>query len=187
MKKAILIMLATLAALTAPMAHAETTYTVVLAGGSAQNSIRIWLTPDGRSYVIDSAEPLEVGGPICENTPGVPNELICKAPMIGGFIVNAGPLDDAITASRRILVPVTMCGGAGNDKLVGGGGSDKLVGGAGDDELVGRGGSDLLAGGPGDDVLFGAAGEDTLLGGTGNDVISGGSESNVSHQELRCR
>ena len=80
MKKAILILLAILAALTAPIAHAETTYTVVLAGGATQNSIHIWLTPDGRSYVIDSAVPLEVGGTICENTPGVPTELICKAP-----------------------------------------------------------------------------------------------------------
>lgn len=181
-------MLAILAAQAATVARAETSsYTVVLAGGSAQNTIRIWLTPDGRSYVIDSARPLEVGETICENPPGNANQLVCKAPMVAGFVVNAGPEADAITAARKVSVPVTMCGGAGDDKLIGGGGPDKLVGGAGDDELVGRGGSDLLVGGPGNDALFGSAGEDTLLGGAGNDVTSGGSEVNGGHQELRCR
>ena len=29
--------------------------------------IRIWLTPDGRTYVIDSIVPLEVGGTVCEH------------------------------------------------------------------------------------------------------------------------
>ena len=70
MKRAILILLAILAAQTATFAHAETTsYTVVLAGGTTQNMIHIWLTPDGYSYVIDSAVPLEVGGTVCENPP----------------------------------------------------------------------------------------------------------------------
>ena len=58
MKKAILILLTMLAAQSATAASAETTsYTVVLAGGSAQNMIHIWLTPDGYSYVIDSVVP----------------------------------------------------------------------------------------------------------------------------------
>ena len=51
----------TLAHAASPL-HAEPTYTVVLAGGTAQSMIHIWLTPDGRSYVIDSVAPLEVGG-----------------------------------------------------------------------------------------------------------------------------
>ncbi len=80
MKKAILILFAIVAAQTAPVAHAETTYTVVLAGGAAENMIHIWPAPDGRSYVIDSVVPLEVGGTVCENTPGVSTELVCKAP-----------------------------------------------------------------------------------------------------------
>ena len=63
MKKAILITLAMLAAQAARRSRTpKPTYTVVLAGGPAQNTIRIWLTPDGRSYVIDSVVPLEVGG-----------------------------------------------------------------------------------------------------------------------------
>jgi len=174
MKKAILIMLATLAALTAPIAHAETTYTVVLAGGSAQNSIRIWLTPDGRSYVIDSAVPLEVGGPICENTPGMPTELVCKAPLVAGFEINAGEGDDTISVSSAIALPVTMRGGLGNDILVGASGPDKLIGGEGNDKIAGRGGDDLIFGGPGSDELLGGAGSDVLRGGS-TDVLRGGS------------
>ena len=45
-----------------PVAQAgEPTYNVLLAGGPEVNSISIWLTPDGHSYVIESIGPLEVG------------------------------------------------------------------------------------------------------------------------------
>jgi Ca2+-binding RTX toxin-like protein len=178
MKKAILILLAILAAQTASTAHAETTYTVVLAGGSSQNSIRIWLTPDGRSYVIDSAVPLEVGGTICENTPGVPTELVCKAPLVAGFEVNGGEGDDTCSVSSAIELPVTMRGGSGNDTLVGGSGPDKLIGGEGNDKIAGRGGNDVLYGGPGSDELLGGAGNDVLRGGS-SDVLLGGSGHNT--------
>lgn len=171
-------MLAILAALPASVAHAETTYTVVLAGGSAQNMIRIWLTPDGRSYVIDSAVPLEVGGTVCENTPGMPNELVCKAPLVAGFEVIGGEGDDAFSVSSAIELPVTMRGGPGNDTLVGGSGLDKLIGGEGNDKVAGRGGGDVLYGGPGNDVLLGGAGNDVLRGGS-TDVMNGGSGHNT--------
>ena len=96
MKRAILIMLAIFAAQTATLARAETTsYTVVLAGGAELSMIHIWLTPDGRSYVIDSAAPLEVGGTVCEHSVGNPDELVCQAPLVAGFEVNAGPGDDS--------------------------------------------------------------------------------------------
>ncbi len=184
MKKAILILLATLAALTAPIAHAETTYTVVLAGGAAQNMIHIWLTPDGRSYVIDSAVPLEVGGTICQNTPGVATELVCKAPLVAGFEVNGGEGDDTVFVAGAIEVPVTMRGGAGRDTLIGGSGTDKLVGGEGNDKLAGRGGDDLLFGGHGNDELLGGTGNDTLRGGSGHDIVVGGSGENVVRSSL---
>jgi hemolysin type calcium-binding protein len=178
MKKAILILLAIVAAQTASLAHAETTYTVVLAGGAAQNSIRIWLTPDGRSYVIDSAVPLEVGGDVCENTPGVPTELVCRSPLVAGFEVNGGEGDDTVSVSSAIELPVTMRGGPGNDTLVGGSGPDKLIGGEGNDKIAGRGGSDVLYGGPGSDELLGGAGNDVLRGGSG-DILLGGSGHNT--------
>jgi Ca2+-binding RTX toxin-like protein len=178
MKKAILILLAILAAQTASIAHAETTYTVVLAGGATQNSIRIWPTPDGHSYVIDSAAPLEVGGSVCENTPGVPNELTCKAPLVAGFEINGGEGDDTFSVSSAIELPVTMRGGPGNDTLVGGSGPDKLIGGEGNDKIAGRGGSDVLYGGPGKDELLGGPGNDVLRGGS-TDIMDGGSGHNT--------
>jgi hypothetical protein len=185
MKRAILIMLAILAAQSAPVAQAETTYTIVLAGGATESMIRIWLTPDGRSYVIDSVAPLEVGGTICENTPGMPTELVCKAPLVAGFEVNAGEGDDTVSVASAVEVPVTMRGGPGRDTLTGGGGPDKLIGGDGNDKLAGRGGDDLLFGGEGNDEIFGGGGDDILRGGTGHDTVTGGTGENVVRSSLR--
>lgn len=183
MKRTIATLTAVLAVGAAAAAHGETppaSTTIVLAGGSAQNTIKIWLTPDGYSYVIDSAVPLEVGGAICENAPGNPNELICEAPPIAGFLVNGGNHDDSVVVARAVLVPVTLHGGAGKDTLLGGGGNDMIVGGPGNDVLGGRGGDDAIYGGPGNDVLKGGAGDDVLRGGPGRDEVFGGSGSNVT-------
>jgi Ca2+-binding RTX toxin-like protein len=153
--------------------------TITLAAGATQNAIHIWLTPDGYSYVIDSAVPLEVGGTICKHPPGNPNELVCEAPPVAGFIVNAGSRDDRVVVSRDVQIPVTLHGGAGRDVLLGGNGADMIVGGPGDDVLGGRGGDDVIYGGPGKDVLKGGAGDDTLRGGAGRDEVRGGSGTNV--------
>lgn len=188
MKKAILITLAILAAQTVPFARAETaptTYTVVIAGGAEQNKIHIWLTPDGRSYVIDSIAPLAVGGNICENASGIPNELLCQAPLVAGFELNGGSREDVVIVSRTVSAPVTMRGASGNDILVGGSGPDKLIGGDGNDQLLGRGGNDVLIGGPGNDSLAGGPGEDVLRGGPGSDVVNGGPGTNNIRQDLR--
>jgi RTX calcium-binding nonapeptide repeat (4 copies) len=187
MKKAIVLMLAILAAQTAPPARAAdaSSYTVVLAGGVEESKIHIWLTPDGRGYVIDSIVPLEVGGTVCEQAADNPDELICQAPLVAGFEVNAGSGSDAVVVSSEVTIPVTMRGGLGQDTFVGGSGPDKLIGGDGNDRLVGRGGDDVLFGGPGNDSLFGGFGEDTLRGGSGNDELGGGSGVNSIHQDLR--
>lgn len=178
MKKAILILLTLLAAQTATVAHAETTYTVVLAGGAAQNMIHIWLAPDGRSYVIDSVVELEVGGTVCEHPSGVATELVCKVSLVAGFEVNGGQGDDSVSVSSAIELPVTMRGGPGNDILLGGSGPDKLIGGEGNDKVAGRGGDDVLYGGPGNDELLGGSGNDVLRGGP-TDVMNGGSGHNT--------
>ncbi len=125
MKKAIvLIALASLAALPALGQAKPQTYNVLLAGGAEENMIHIWLTADGRSYVIDSVVPLEVGGTICANPEGMPNELVCEAPLIGSFEVNSGSGDDVVTIAREVTVPVTMRGGPGEDTCNGGPGAD---------------------------------------------------------------
>jgi hypothetical protein len=183
MKKLLLISFALLALLAPGVAQAaEKTYTVLLAGGEEANSIEIWLSPDGREYVIDSLVQLDVGGSVCAHPEDNPNELVCAAPSIGGFEVNAGAGDDHVAVARNIAVPVTMRGGAGDDVLIGGAGPDKLIGGQGNDRLVGWRGDDVLNGGPGDDVLIGGPGDDVLDGGPGMDRLLGGSGSNEVHQ-----
>lgn len=183
MKKAILILLASLAAQLPVAARAgDSSFNVVLAGGSEANVIQIWLTPDGRTYVIDSIVPLEVGGSVCSNPPGNQNELICQASMIGGFEVNSAVGDDQVRVAKEVTIPVTIRGGAGNDILIGGAGPDKLLGGAGNDRLVGWGGADLIVGGPGDDVVIGGPGDDVLRGGPGTDLLRGGPGKNDVRQ-----
>jgi hypothetical protein len=190
MKKAILIMLAMLAAQVPLAAHAdevasssdELTYTVLLAGGPESNEIRIWLTPDGRTYVIDSIYPLEVGGTVCEHPAANANELICQAPAVAAFEFNADGGDDVARVTSGVQIPVEMRGGPGRDTLVGGAGPDKLVGGNGADKLIGRDGDDLLLGGNGSDRLAGGRGDDVLKGGLAPDVLSGGSGVNRVEQ-----
>jgi Ca2+-binding RTX toxin-like protein len=183
MKKLLLISFALLALLAPASAQAvDKTYTVLLAGGEEANSIKIWLSPDGREYVIDSLVQLEIGGSVCAHPENNPNELVCAAPSIAGFEVNSGGGDDHVAVAKNVTVPVTMRGGAGDDLLIGGGGPDKLIGGQGDDRLVGWRGNDLLYGGPGDDVLIGGPGGDVLGGGSGMDTLAGGSGANELHQ-----
>ncbi len=179
MRKAILIAALVLAAQAATVARAgEPPLNVLLAGGAEPNSIAIALSPDGRSYTIDSAVPLEVGGDVCWHPEGQTNELLCEAARIGGFEVNAGAGDDSVAVAREVPVPVSLRGGPGEDRLAGGAAADKLVGGPGVDVLAGRGGSDSLFGGPGDDRLYGGSGDDALHGESGEDTLVGGSGIN---------
>jgi len=188
MKKLLLISFALLALLAPAAAHASPkTYTVLLAGGDEANAIKIWLSRDGREYVIDSLVQLEVGGDVCSHPEEKSNELVCDAPSIAGFEVNAGGGDDRVAVARDIEVPVTMRGGGGDDFLLGGAGPDKLIGGSGDDRLVGGRGDDLLYGGPGADVLIGGPGNDVLRGGEGEDELIAGNGNDSVHQELRSR
>jgi Ca2+-binding RTX toxin-like protein len=179
MKRAILIATMVLAAQAAAVAHAtEPSITVLLAGGSESDTIGIALSADGRSYEINSASPLEVGGAVCSHPAGNQDELVCEATWIAGFEVNAGAGNDAVTVARGVAIPVTLRGGPGDDDLVGGAGADKLIGGSGNDILVGRAGADSLFGGPGDDRLIGGSGNDLLRGEGGEDFLSGGSGRN---------
>lgn len=180
-----MITLAILAAQAVPFAHAETTYTVVLAGGATESMIHIWLAPDGRSYVIDSVAPLEVGGDVCENPAENPTELICKAPNVAGFEVNAGEGNDTVAVGGSVRVPVTMRGGAGRDTLIGGSAPDKLIGGDGNDYISGRAGNDLIFGGVGSDEILGGSGRDVLRGGPGNDDLIPGAGMDAVRQDLR--
>lgn len=185
MKKLLLISFVLLALSAPAVAHAEgQTYTVLLAGGAEESNIRIWLTSDGREYVIDSVAELDVGGEVCVHGEGKANELVCPAPSIAGFEVNAGGGDDRVTVARQVTVPVTMRGGDGRDVLTGGAGGDKLVGGDGRDRLGGGLGDDLLIGGEGNDVLIGGPGHDVLRGGYGKDALVEGPGKDSIHQQF---
>jgi Ca2+-binding RTX toxin-like protein len=189
MKKAILSAAAAFALLAAPAAHGEEpTWNILLSGGPQDNSIAIVLSADGRTYEIDSTEPLEVGGDVCSHPDEDPDRLLCSAAAVSGFEVNAGSGDDTILIEPRVTVPVTMRGGAGADRLGGGGADDRLIGGAGPDVLLGRGGDDSIfggaardriLGGPGNDLLRGEAGDDVIKGGPGKDIISGDAGRNA--------
>jgi hypothetical protein len=179
MKKAILIAMTLIAALVAPLAHAEEpSYNLLITGGPEQNALDVQLSLDGRDYIIDSMAPLEVGA-VCSHPEGVENRLLCAATAIASFEVNAGAGNDSAIISPKIQVPVTLRGGSGDDRLYGGGASDKLVGGSGEDTLVGRAGNDGLYGGSGSDRLYGGSGDDILHGGLGEDEIIGGPGRNL--------
>jgi hypothetical protein len=175
MKRTILIIAVALVASLAAVAHAgERSLTELLAGGVEDSQIEIELSPDGRTYVIDSIVSLEVGGDVCWHPTGLENELQCEAAAIAGFEVNAGAGNDSVSVAANLPIPVTLRGGPGDDTLMGGSAADKLTGGPGNDLLSGHGGADLLYGGPGDDRLLGGPGDDRLLGGPGEDTLLGG-------------
>jgi Ca2+-binding RTX toxin-like protein len=158
---------------------AEHSVNLVLAGSPGDDRITIELSADGRSYEIESATPLEVGGTVCTHPEKRPEALLCEASPIAGFEINTGAGDDTVTLGRTVPVPATIRGGEGNDVLTGGAGADKLIGGPGDDELIGRGGDDLLVGGPGNDTLLGGPGDDILRGGPGANIEVGGPGKNT--------
>jgi hypothetical protein len=174
MKRAILTVMVALAAWAATTAHAaEAPLTVLLAGGTEDSRIFISLSDDGRSYVIDSIVPLEVGGDVCWHPEAKENELLCEATAIGGFEVNAGGGNDLVSLDSKVRIPATLRGGPGFDRLSGGGAADKLIGGSGNDILSGGGGNDSLFGGSDNDLFFGGSGDDLLNGGTGIDRLHG--------------
>lgn len=180
MKKASLIVVVLLlAALPAAFARANGAVTLLISGGPEDSSLTVSLSPDGREYVILSADPLEVGGNLCTHPEEVPTELRCKATAIASFEVNAGGGSDHITFTSDIPVSVTLRGGPGDDRLSGAVAADKIVGGPGHDLLVGRRGDDWMFGGPGVDYLSGGPGRDQLRGGPDKDQLNGGPGKNV--------
>ncbi|MBK5220526.1 MAG: hypothetical protein JJE35_12190 [Thermoleophilia bacterium] len=179
MKRSILIAIAIVAACAVPVAHAEGSVTLLIAGSPDDNVLDVKPSTDGRFYIIDSMSPLEVGGAICTHVEGRENSLSCEAAAIAGFEVNTGSGNDSVIISPKITVPATLRGGPGNDRLRGGAGADKLIGGSGDDFLLGGGSGDWLIGGSGNDWMWGQSGDDRLSGGSGNDLLLGGPGTNT--------
>jgi len=107
--------------------------------------------------------------------------------------------DDYIASDRqRVLTPLDVRAGRGNDTVIGGAGTYTIMGEEGDDFLRGGRGNDVLSGGTenerivggrghdvllgdeGDDILLGRRGDDTLCGGPGDDVLRGDRGNDVA-------
>lgn len=170
-----ILILVLVACFAAPAAGAQASVTILLSAGPGDDVFDVKLSQDGRTYLIDSLSPLEAGGGICTHEEGSVHELTCEAKAIGGFEADGGAGDDSVIISPKILVPATLRGGPGEDRLRSGGGADKLLGGPGHDYLSGEAGNDWLFGGAGEDWLWGGPGEDRLVGGSGPDYLNGGS------------
>src|ERR1700753_3766125 len=84
---------------------AENSINLVLAGSPGEDRITIELSADGRSYEIQSATPLEVGGTVCTHPEKRAEELLCEATPIAGFEINTGAGDDVVTLGRTVPVP----------------------------------------------------------------------------------
>ncbi len=85
--------------------------------------------------------------------------------------------NDQIRTHGRVMRPLSIDGGLGNDLITGGLGDDRLRGGPGDDNVTGNAGDDWLFGDEGRDSLNGSQGNDLLHGGTGTDSLIGGDGS----------
>jgi hypothetical protein len=117
-------------------------------------------------------DDLIAAGPAgCVAVIGLPPDSAYACARVSRVVINAGDLNDSITAPDTLAVPLTLNGETGDDNLRGGGAGDDISGGDGQDSLFGGDGDDLLDGGDGDDTLEGEAGGDTLLGGDGLDTV----------------
>ena len=89
----------------------------------------------------------------------------------GGYNGNGGWYSGGDGDPR--FAPVTLNGGAGDDRLIGSIGDELLHGEEGHDTLIGGAGNDWLYGGDGRDTLYGDHDSDSA-GGSGHDHLYGG-------------
>jgi Ca2+-binding RTX toxin-like protein len=89
---------------------------------------------------------------------------------VNRVIVEGAAGNDRITFISSKNIPVTLLGGAGDDRIEARGRKVTLSGGAGNDDLIGRGLLPMLFyGGTGNDRIMGTRGVDTIYGGAGED------------------
>ncbi len=104
--------------------------------------------------------------------------LSCDTTGVAAIRLEGGDGPDQLDVIEDVPFagPISLDGGAGNDKLRGPL-RDRpvdLQGGDGDDTVEGGSGADVLRGGPGNDRLDGFNGNDQVYGDDGDDNLSGG-------------
>jgi|GEM_PF-1319222 len=112
-----------------------------------------------------------------------PDEPVDDAIVDGDDIIS-DPIVDVIEPEE--IVPTTLNGTHGNDRLTGTDGvdiidgidgKDRIYAGAGDDIVhMGNGNWGMADGGEGNDTIFGGDGADTIFGRDGDDYIDGGAQ-----------
>lgn len=120
-------------------------------------------TKSDTTYPADKCQPAE-------------GRIDCEAR--GAIYISLGDGEDdfSMGIGEKLVNPVAVLGGAGDDKLTGNRYNKSLavlVGEDGNDTLKGGPGDEQMLGGPGDDTLDGGAGADQLKGEDGNDTLDG--------------
>jgi len=141
-------------------------------GSPQADEISIALDGTQTQYVVTSTRPINPPPPPCSQISTF--QIHCPTSQFTSFTASLGDGSDSFSVGPSVLVPVTVTGGNGADKLFGGSGDDVMLGGNGSDRLLGHNGKDKLIGGKGSDVANGGKGNDTLIGAKGNDVLKGG-------------
>ena len=100
-----------------------------------------------------------------------------KFDLTGISTIEINSLDgnDTVIVRDRVVRPIFINGGLGDDLITSGAGDDHLIGGRGFDRVNGGDGRDFIKGYDNDDFLQGNGGDDKIDGGTGQDTIRGNS------------
>ena len=165
-----LVMLAPASAQAATLTLDNGTLTYTASAGRV-NSVTVGAALGAVTVVVGDNDLLSPHPGACAPVIGVPGDSGFSCPNVARVVVNAGDLNDSISATDSVTVPVTLNGEAGDDDLAGGSAGDILTGGEGQDRLTGGDGDDALDGGAGDDVLEGEGGGDVLTGAAGVDTV----------------
>lgn len=133
----------------------------------------------GKYVLTNTGAPLTAGAGCSQRGSA---EVACDVSGVQSMSVSAGNLGDEIVFANRVAVPVSITGGAGDDRLTGGSGADLLIGGGGNDDLDGAAGADSLDAGGGDDEVASVDGEVDSVA-CGDDVDSSRSDRLDSVQD----
>ena len=154
---------------------AQTTGTATVAVHGVNDKVRAFL--DGSILTVEGTAERDVIRFVSKSD-GI--HVTANGEKLGPFVATAISTlglegDDLIRANAKVLIPLMVDGGDGNDVIVGGGVNDVLIGGEGNDKIDGGNGNDELRGDEGDDLLKGKSGDDFLWGGLGFDRLIGSS------------